>query len=887
MSHLMVSAAVMLVCALAVAAGQPPQAKAWTNSVGMRLVRVEAGAFTMGFGTTPLSQAVARYAWRRGGDPDERPTHKVSITGPLHVGACEVTNAQYEQFDPAHRRLRGKLGYSKLDNEAVVFVSWHDAVRFCQWLSKKEGRPYRLPTEAEWEYACRAGTTTAYHTGDRLPQAFLGTARQSWFPDPTRRGTNLTAPLVVGRTPPNAWGLHDMHGNVEEWCLDWYGPYDAKAQTDPVGRAAGDFRVTRGGAVFTEAYFLRSANRSGTLPGDRSWLIGFRVVLGDMPRTRPLPAPPPPRHQRDVKQGTAPDLGNGPDPTQPYFAGPRVYVKIPPGSNGPMFSRHNHDPAIVECPNGDLLAIWYSCVREPGRELSVLASRLRRGAKEWEPADVFWDAPDRNDHAPAMWADGEGSIYHFNGLSAAATWGSLATVMRVSRDSGATWSKARLIVPEHGTRHMPIESVFRTREGFLILPCDAVTGGRGGTAIHVSRDGGRTWADAGGKAAGIHAGVVQLEDGRLMALGRRDNIDGKMPKSISSDMGATWTYSASPFPPISSGQRLVLTRLREGPLFFASYAKKEFVTNAAGERHAIQGLFGALSYDEGETWSIRRVIAPDDERTVESFDGRRIRIGPTRGEPRGYLSVCQTPDGVVQLISSRLHYAFNLKWLQATPPASAPPPGPRTLPVKAALPCVFTPTCLPSKASPPWRFTGSGIGEADAVGFPAPGMMKIDAGARQRARWVDASVEGFGAVDAKKGFAVEIALQVLKSTSGRRGIDFEAYVGDGSASGRRYFLTITRSAVLWSGDGGFEPLASRDDNHNSMHTFRISVRGDGTAQVYRDGALLGVREPSRAADPLLKAKGSYLQWGEGAGGSEADAVVEHVAYDLTGPSQPR
>ena len=892
----------------AASAGEMPTGKALTNSLGMELVRIEAGQFVMGGERTPLPLAIARYPARRTGDPDEKPVHRVTLSRAFYMAVTEVTNAQYEQFDPRRRELRGKLGFSRRDDEAVVFVSWHDAAGFCEWLSRKEGRPYRLPTEAEWEYACRAGTTTPYHTGEALPKAFHKNPKMSWFPDPGRSRKDEVVPLSVGQTPPNPWGLHDMHGNVEEWCLDWYGPYlkhepslpiskltldgtivhlDHLHWRDPVGYADGDFRVTRGGSHSTELFYLRSANRAGALPEDRSWLIGFRVVLGEMPTTKPLPRPPLPLHQRNVSQEPA-DWSKRPDPEKPCFAKPRVYVKIPPGPEGPMFSQHNHDPALVWCPNGDILAIWYSCVQEPGRELSILASRLRRGADAWEPASVFWDAPDRNDHAPAMWHDGKGTLYHFNGLSAAATWGNLATVLRTSTDSGATWSCARVIMPEHGTRHMPIESVFRLSDGTMLLPCDAVTGGSGGTAVHLSRDGGTTWRDAGGTAAGIHAGVVELTGGRLMALGRGDNVDGRMPKSLSADQGKTWTVTASPFPPISSGQRLALLRLREGPILLISSAERIGITDAAGQKRPVSGLFAALSRDDGETWDVRKAVAPDAETEVESFDGRRMAIGPARGEPRGYMSICQTPDGVIHLISSRLYYAFNLKWLQTPPsrlPAPPPPPKAEKLPVRGILPNSFRATALPSKAPPPWRFTGSGVSEADAVSFPRPGVMKIDAGRGQRARWADLSKEGFASVDPKLGFTAGIRMQVVKSTAGNRGIDFEAYVGDGSARGRRYFLTVTRTGLYWH-DDGFRALAEGLDNHSAMHSYRISVRPDGIAQIYRDGTLLGIRPASRAVDAMLTPRGPYLQWGEGAGGSEADALVEHVAYDLSGPWAP-
>jgi hypothetical protein len=199
-----------------------------------------------------------------------------------------------------------------------------------------------------------------------------------------------------------------------------------------------------------------------------------------------------------------------------------------------------------------------------------------------------------------------------------------------------------------------------------------VTGGEGGTAIHISKDGGRTWSDPGGRTAGIHAGIVQLEDGRLMALGRGNNIDGMMPKSISADMGRTWQYSASPFQPIGGGQRLVLLRLNEGPIFFASFAREMMIVDASGRERPVSGLFGALSLDEGKTWPLRRLISDDGaSREVETTDGTLFTMSASTAEPRGYLSVCQGNGNIVHLISSRQHYAFNLAWLRARPPAIA------------------------------------------------------------------------------------------------------------------------------------------------------------------------------------------------------------------------
>jgi len=311
----------------------------------------------------------------------------------------------------------------------------------------------------------------------------------------------------------------------------------------------------------------------------------------------------------------------------------------------------------------------------------------------WDAPSLFWDGPDRNDHASDLLWDGGKTIYHFNGISSDATWGKLALIMRTSTDSGATWSKARLIMPEHGLRHMPIAGVFRTREGYIVQPSDAVTGGSGGTAVVISRDGGETWYDpgegrpapefkegaSGAWIAGIHAGVVQLKDGSLMALGRGDDIDGHMPMSLSDDMGQTWTYHACEFPPINGGQRLVLMRLKEGPLLLVSFtdssAKRKdpdwpsvdglMIPDADGNRRRVYGMYAALSYDEGKTWPVKKLVSPGGRR--RELDGGAWTDGffldASHAEPMGYLAATQAPDGVIHLISSALHYRFNLAWL--------------------------------------------------------------------------------------------------------------------------------------------------------------------------------------------------------------------------------
>ena len=675
-----------------------------TNSLGMQFVRIESGTFRMGIGKIPLpseltdntSQQQSRKPdqrpYLRNGDFDEHPSHMVAITQPFHVSSYQVTNIQYEKFDPTHRELRGKLGFSQEDDEAVVFVSWYDAVNFCQWLSEKEGVTYRLPTEAEWEYACRAGTTTYYHTGDSLPAEFYKNANDSWYPSVGRGGgpEEEVVPLIVGQTPPNSWGLYDMHGNVEEWCHDWYGLYEEVDQVDPVGRENGLFRVTRGGSHSTPIYYLRSSNRIGTLPEDKSWLIGFRLVIGELPQSDPLPSLAPELWSQEVSQ-TRFDWSEKSTEAQPYFSDPKPFIHIPDSDQVPTFGKHNHQPSITWCPNGDLLTIWFSTYSERGREMTVMASRLRHGHDEWDPPSEFFDAPDRNLTGAALYNDRQGQLYHFNGLAAAGTWGPLALVMRTSTDNGCTWSTPRIIGSEHQNRHQVISGTSQTQEGYLIQPCDAVPGGSGGTAIHISHDGGQTWNDPGaGKPkpkfaegqtgawiAGIHAGVVQLRDDRLLAFGRGDTIGDRMPMSISEDMGETWVYSPSPFLPIGGGQRLVLLRLQEGPLFLASFTgdRKDQpemeVTDVVGHKRSVTGLFTAVSLDEGQTWSNIRLVSHDGpDRQLETTNGNPFTMGISTAEPGGYLAGCQSPDGLIHLISSKQHYTFNMTWLTTPPPAA-------------------------------------------------------------------------------------------------------------------------------------------------------------------------------------------------------------------------
>jgi len=642
-----------------------------TNSLNMEMVNMPLGKFYMG-------------SAGRGKDFDEAPAHVVHITKSFRISATEVTNAQYEQFDPTHKLYRGKKGLSKGDDEAVIFVSYDDALAFCKWLSAKEGKTYRLPTEAEWEYACRAGTLSDFSMAGKLPKELYKVQEFNRDPKPVS--------LQVAQFEPNAWGLYDMHGNVEEWCYDWYGPYQGTTQTDPIGAVLGNFRVTRGGSHNTPPEFLRSANRSAMIPQDKNWMVGFRVVEGEMPVTVPAPTAAPSAYALNVSQNTF----KWPLPQkESIFMKPIYYVKEPSAQNKIPFYLHNHCPAITWCPNGDLLAIWFSTDDESGREMTILASRLRTGKNEWDEPSEFLRIPDRNLTGSSLFYDGKGTIFHANGVEVAGGWKNLAMINRISTDNGVTWSAPKFINADHEMQNQVIAGMFKTKEGWLVQPADAHPGQAGGTAVHISKDNGSTWEKSskiiqnptfkegmyGELIAGIHAGVVQLKNGDLMALGRNNDLPGKdnaglrMPMSISKDMGKTWSYTPSEFLPIYAGQRLVLRRLNEGAVLLISFTNHPYKEKEEERRGMIfkkkdgtenkgYGLFAAVSFDEGKTWPVKKLLTDGKDRYLDGGGWTGFfEMDSNHAEPMGYLAATQTPDNIIHLISSKIHYRFNLAWL--------------------------------------------------------------------------------------------------------------------------------------------------------------------------------------------------------------------------------
>ncbi|MCP3693645.1 MAG: formylglycine-generating enzyme family protein, partial [Planctomycetaceae bacterium] len=225
-----------------------------------------------------LKQDVQKQEKRKAGP--ESPQHLVKITRPFFISSCEVTQQQYEDV-MGERPWEGEPLVREGPGYAASYVTWDDAVEFCRKLSEQESEDYRLPTEAEWEYACRASTTLRFHFGS------VSTSKKANFiaRGPSVYGSSsklqsLGRTAKVGSYPPNVWGLYDMHGNVAEWCSDWYAKdyYTHSRPTNPTGPNDGRHRVLRGGSWLVNEASCRSATRFYLTGDQRKYFAGFRVA---------------------------------------------------------------------------------------------------------------------------------------------------------------------------------------------------------------------------------------------------------------------------------------------------------------------------------------------------------------------------------------------------------------------------------------------------------------------------------------------------------------------------------------------------------------------------------------------------------------------------------
>jgi len=686
--------------------------KELVNSIGMRLVRIEPGTFEMGQLSSELSAEV------RGdnrslsqGDFDERPVHKVKISQAFYMSETEVTINQFRQFKAEYP------GYDKYKPYASA-ISWYDAVAFCKWLSEKEAKPYRLPTEAEWEYACRAGTKSAFSSGQSPPEP----------------------------ETPNPWGLKNMHTGVAEWCLDWHGIYSEVPQTDPVGPADGWVKVVRGGGldwtVEDRPYYRRSANRaavppsfgpppleyqfkqlknakltynlpqqvseeahsrykierlndtnvtfseaintpfrytglggrwsirtSGFIPGCHG--IGFRVVQSPMPKTKPEVSEGPFLH-RCVKQSRV-LVTQGPDLKRPYYRtrllfpdlGGESFVQVgakiglEPGLGG-----GHHNSALVALPNGDLLAFYYNIIigDERAPDVSIMGMRLRHGAQEWDLGSPWPDFLDANDEAPVIWND-DGVLWLFWGCPRQDQGYPFQWVK--SSDNGATWSEVHFPLFESRIgpySAQPINSAFRDSNGTIYLAVDGshspIT-----SELFASRDDGKTWYDTGGRTYGRHSTFVILKDDVIMAYGgKQAQINGFHPQSISTNGGRTYTITASPLPALGGGTRASLIKLASGRLFYVAdmhlSAYHKLSPQQCPPGFAGDGSYVGLSDDNGKTWKIRKLTGGN----TLGEDGKPVKVNTV-----SYVTACQSADGMIHVVTSHnrpdLHFTLNEAWI--------------------------------------------------------------------------------------------------------------------------------------------------------------------------------------------------------------------------------
>ena len=247
------------------------------EGVKLEMVLVPAGKFKMGFTKKELEdfrvaiqEGIKKITKKKLGKEDldlvdlimskQGKQHEVTLTKPFYMGKYEVTQEQWEEV------MGNNPSYTKGAKLPVTKVSWNDCQEFIKKLNAKTSGGFRLPTEAEWEYACRAGTTTKYSFGDKI------TPKDANYGD-----SRIDKPVEVGSYKPNAFGLFAMHGNVCEWCKDWHGDYPF-AVTDPKGPATGEYRVLRGGSFLVNDYIARSSSRNYDSPTDQTGYYGFRLT---------------------------------------------------------------------------------------------------------------------------------------------------------------------------------------------------------------------------------------------------------------------------------------------------------------------------------------------------------------------------------------------------------------------------------------------------------------------------------------------------------------------------------------------------------------------------------------------------------------------------------
>ncbi|MBI5094528.1 MAG: SUMF1/EgtB/PvdO family nonheme iron enzyme [Candidatus Hydrogenedentes bacterium] len=536
----------------------------------------------------------------------ETPRHRVTLSRGFWLGRYEVTQEQWRAVMGTTPWV-GKRYVSDDPKSPAVYVTWDDAQAFIAKLKGVTGKEFRLPTEAEWEYACRAGTTTRFNWGD--DPHYEEISRRAWW-----RGnaqiTERECARPVGAMPPNPWGLYDMSGNVSEWCQDWHGYYTDGHATNPTGPSIAEHRVLRGGSWLSVGGYCRSSRRNHDVPSAAHSDIGFRVVCGPAPE----------------EQGGAPEFND-------------VFVA---GQGGVNTFRI---PGMLLAPDSSLL-VFCEARKESGADASPTDMVLRRSldcGRTWLPMQALvhgvgkealmnpCPVVDRENNAIILLCDkankfGEGHNQHFQ---------------LESRDNGATWSepvdiKARTTNYDDSFNAGPGVGI-QLRSGRLVVPgytgeTNDETDENWHSRVLYSDDHGKTWT-LGARVAQLsdESQVVELADGKLML-----NMRGNMGMScrgvaISENGGETWSSfhwdrALNECPCQASIVRYSLaTQDKKDRLLFAN-------PDNAGEKFGIlerTRMTVRLSYDEGKTWPVKRLI---------------------HAGPSSYSTMVRLPDGNIGLL---------------------------------------------------------------------------------------------------------------------------------------------------------------------------------------------------------------------------------------------
>ena len=643
------------------------------------------------------------------GNFNEAPVIKQSVDA-FEMSTTEITNKMYEQYDPNHARLRGKLHFSKEDDEAVIWVSWLNATGYANWLTetRNDGYTYRLPTETEWEYACRAGTTTVYNTGDEFPKSqrknnYITSSHKN-NPEATwpniQDGGKKISKLHVGMFDPNKFGLYDMHGNVEEFTSTIYKKYGNDTdKAEDISTSMDTIYVTRGGSHGTALYFLRSSSRMGALRFTNNIAIGFRVVREKKPHNNNLEKTDVNnRNNIRTRKNIKPFMQNDKtffhdENNKPYFRYLQ-YVNIPKTQTKFPYGGHNHDPAITFCPDGSLLAIFFSTWHEKDREQGLASTRLSNTINgTWSTPVTFFNIPGRVNTAPSfLLLDNGTKLMHWMAVSPWESNKGTQVYQRVSFDCGVSWGTSQ--VPPgldfYGS-HSPAETSLELSDGTLLLPtddsgdlpkptiannkCSHGLGKDEKTSGQISRfalskDKGKTWTPQNGTIRGHHGAFVELKNGSIWGIGRNNGIVGKdnlmrMAQAITTDRGKTFKYiAATCFPNIVSGQRMIALRLAEGPIIVVSFAnglgaKVPSVFDSRSGKE-IFGMFVAVSFDEANSFPIIRLVSDDSKisHPVETSDGDIFYMNQTHAEPRYVNSIPLNLKYIYPLSNASLIYTL-------------------------------------------------------------------------------------------------------------------------------------------------------------------------------------------------------------------------------------